>query len=393
MSGPVVVYALTKYHQLSQTFVDLEIQGLRRLGATVHVVSVERGHVERDGTHYLDTAPADPRAHLWWLLRHPVSYLRYATTALRLRREMGSAPELVPFWRLPGVARKLYGVTNCHAHFGWSGATTAMLLAKLLGVPWSMTLHAKDIYAKRRNLRAKLDDAGLVVTVCDYNRRWIDERHPPRRPIEVLTCGVEPAPVRDGAGGAVAGGADVVAVARLIPKKGIDTLMRAMALLPDATAEVVGDGPELEALRALAGPNVTFRGAMEHDGALERIAAGRVFCLPCRIASDGDRDAMPTVIIEAMMRGVPVVSTDVVGIPEMVDDEVGRLVQPDDVEGLAAALREVLGDDALARRLGEAGARRARERFTVEGQTRRLLGHFEALARSRPGPAARRRAS
>ena len=382
MSGPVVVYALTKYHQLSQTFVDLEIEGLRRLGATVHVVSVERGHVERDGTRYLDSAPSDPAAHLWWLLRHPVAYLRFLAVALRLRREMGSAPELVPFWRLPGVARTLRGVTNVHSHFGWSGATTAMLLAKLLGVPWSMTLHAKDIFAKRRNLRAKLDDADLVVTVCDYNRRWIDQRHPPRRPIEVLTCGVEVAPVRSSAGGA-----DVVAVARLIPKKGIDTLVAAMALLPDHTAEVVGDGPELEALKASAGPNVTFPGAMEHGDALERIAAGRVFCLPCRIAPDGDRDAMPTVIVEAMMRGVPVVSTNVVGIPEMVDDEVGRLVEPDDVEGLAAALREVLGDGALARRLGEAGARRARERFTVEGQTRRLLGHFEALTRSRPGRA------
>ena len=372
-----VVYALTKYHQLSQTFVDLEIEGLRRHGATVRVVSVEHGHVERDGTRYLDTAPADPRAHLWWLTRHPVRYLRFLAAVVALRKEMGSAPELVPWWRLPGVARDLHGVTNVHAHFGWSGATAALLLSRLLGVPWSMTLHAKDIFAKRRHLRAKLDAADLVVTVCDYNRRWIDTHHPPRRPIEVITCGVEtpsdaPRPKPE---------VDVVTVARLIPKKGVDTLVRALALLPDVTAEVIGDGEELEALRAMAGPNVTFRGALDHDDALERIARAKAFCLPCRIARDGDRDAMPTVIIEAMMRGVPVVSTNVVGIPEMVDDEVGRVVEPDDVEGLAAALREVLADEALRERLGEAGAKRARERFTVEGQTARLLGFFRTLSR------------
>lgn len=378
--GPVVCYTLTKYHQLSQTFVDLEIEGLRRHGVTVRVVSVERGHVERPGTVYLDTAKAAPADHLWWLLRRPIGYVRYVTTALALRRELGTLPEQTPWLRLPGVARTLGDVTNYHAHFGWSGATTALLLARLTGRPWSMTLHAKDIFVKRRHLKAKLDAADLVVTVCDYNKRWIEERHRPgRRSIEVLTCGVE-AP---GDGAAEPGGAarpapevDVVAVARLIPKKGIDTLVRAMASLRDRTAEVVGDGPELDALKAAAGPNVTFRGAMDHDEALERIARARAFCLPCRVAPDGDRDAMPTVIVEAMMRGVPVVSTNVVGIPEMVDDEVGRLVEPDDPEALAAALREVLEDEALARRLGEAAARRARERFTVEGQTARLLALF-----------------
>lgn len=374
-----VVYALTKYHQLSQTFVDLEIAELRRQGVDVRVVSVERGDVERDGTVYLDTAPTVPAAHARWLLRHPLRYLRFLAVVLALRKEMGAEPEVVPWWRVPAVAEGLCGTDVVHAHFGWSGATLAMLLSALLGVPWSMTLHAKDIFAKRRHLRAKLDSADLVITVCDYNRRWIDTHHPPRRPIEVLTCGVEvptgvarPAPHPEH-------GVDVITVARLIPKKGIDTLLR--GLPPGATCEVIGDGPELDALKAAASPAVVFRGAMDHDAALERIARAKVFALPCRVAPDGDRDAMPTVIIEAMMRGVPVVSTNVVGIPEMVDDEVGRLVEPDDPEALRKALEELLADGALRSRLGEAGARRARAWFSVEGQAARLRGHLEAIAR------------
>jgi glycosyltransferase involved in cell wall biosynthesis len=358
-----VVYALTKYHQRSQTFVDLEIGELRRQGVTVHVVSVERGHDERDGTTYLDTAPAAPAAHLRTLAKHPLRYATFLARVAAFRKEMGSAPELVPWWRLPAVAERL-DADVVHSHFGWSGATTAALLGALLGVPWSMTLHAKDIFVKTRNLRRKARSADLVVTVCEYNKRGI-----PRRDVEVLTCGVVPPPP-----GRVTPDVDVVTVARLIPKKGVDTLLR--ALPGGVTCEVVGDGPELDALKALAGPNVTFRGALGHDEALDRIAHAKVFALPCRIAPDGDRDAMPTVIIEAMMRGVPVVSTTVAGIPEMVDGTVGRLVPPDDPEALRAALREVLADDGT---LGATAAVRARERFALDRQAGRLRALLEAL--------------
>ena len=164
-------------------------------------------------------------------------------------------------------------------------------------------------------------------------------------------------------------------------------LLRAVATMdPTPSVEVIGDGPERTALEALAGAlgiahAVTFAGELPHDRTLGRIAAGRIFCLPCRLAEDGDRDAMPTVIIEAMMRGVPVVSTDVVGIPEMVDDTCGRLVAPEDAEGIRAALEELLGDDEVRTGLGRNGAARARERFSVERQVDGLLQRFDAVTR------------
>ncbi|HEX8004640.1 MAG TPA: glycosyltransferase family 4 protein [Mycobacteriales bacterium] len=363
------VYALMRHAQRSQTFVDLEMAELRRRGVGVTVVSNERGEDVRGDTVYVSAAPNALGAHAAWLARHPVRYARFLGLVWALRSEMGRRSEQVRWWRLPGVARSL-DADVVHTHFGWSGAATAALLGALLGVPWSVTLHANDIFGKPRNLRAKVRRADLVVTVCEYNRRLLGA------PAEVITCGVEVPPrvAREP-------DVDVVTVARLVPKKGVDTLVAAMAALPDATCEVVGDGPLLDALKESAPPNVTFRGSLPHGEALERIAAARVFALPCRIAPDGDRDAMPTVLIEAMMRGVPVVSTNVVGIPEMVDAEVGRLVEPDDPDALAAALREVLADPALARRLGEAGARRARERYSLEGQAGRLLGELEALCR------------
>ena len=389
MTPASVAYALTKYAQPSQTFVENEIAGLRRRGVRVQIVAVEHGDESRDDdpdVTYLDAAGEHPlRDHLWWLRARPMAYARFLRRVASLRSELGSRPEQLPWWRLPTVARALRAspVELVHSHFGWSGAAAAACLGALMDVPWSMTLHAKDIFAKRRNLRTKAEAADLVITVCDYNRRWMATHLDLDVPMEVLTCGVE---VPD-AGAPKEVGADVVTVGRLIPKKGIDLLLRAAARLePVPTIEVVGDGPErapLEALAAVLGISeaVRFSGSLPHAAALDRIATGRVFCLPCRLTDDGDRDAMPTVIIEALMRGVPVVSTDVVGIPEMVDDTCGRVVAAEDVDALAGALRELLGDAGLRRRLGEAGAVRARERFSLDQQVDRLLAAFSSMLR------------
>jgi colanic acid/amylovoran biosynthesis glycosyltransferase len=373
-----VVYALTKFHQPSQTFVDLEMEELRRRGVDVRVASVEPGDDLRPGVVYLSNRSNDWAAHSYWLLRRPVRYLRFLARVVRLHREMGDRPERVPWRRVPGVARDLdlAEVDAVHAHFGWSGAALAALLGALLDAPWSMTLHAKDIFAKPRYLARKLAMADAVVTVCDYNRRWMLDQGLTTRNIEVITCGIEPAEA-----GPTDRDLDVVAVGRFIPKKGFDTLIRAFADIAgdrDVALELVGDGPEGKALRRLAHDlgvtdRVHFRGALPHDDTLELISRAKVFCLPCRVADDGDRDAMPTVIIEAMLRATPVVTTSVGGIPEMVDDTVGRRTDPDDADAIAAALRELLSDADSARQLGAAARQRAQDRFSVEGQAARLL--------------------
>lgn len=394
--GLVVAYALDRYHQSSQTFVDLEIQHLRRAGHSVHVLALRRGSEDRSGTdpllRYLDPFPGGARTsflqHLRWV-RHPLRYARFLSVVLRLRSEMGVArQEHVRWWRLPEAAERLseQGVQHVHTHFGWSGAASAACLSALLGVPWSMTLHARDIFSRQHNLAQKVALADLVVTVCDFNRRWLRENVHEREDIAVLTCGIEPTPVE---ARSRAEEIDVVAVARLVPKKGLDVLIRAAAELAargrSVNVEIIGDGPEQAALedlvRTLGLERVRFAGPLPHDEALVRIARARVFALPCRVTPDADRDAMPTVIIEAMMRGVPVVASDVGGIPEMVDDSVGRLVPQNDPIGVAAALESLLEDDGLRQRLGETAAARARERFDAGQQTRRLAELFGQVRR------------
>lgn len=400
----MITYVLTKHLQPSQTFVVNEIAELRRQGLAVDVLSVERGDVVVDDATYLvDLAPGRGtlvRAHLGAARRRPVGYLRFLVRALAMRREMGTRPEQVPWLVLPLVAATLQqrGTRALHAHFAWSGAAAADLLAALTGLPWSVTLHAKDIFSKQRHLQRKLADADHLVTVCRYNEQWMREHVGLTRPVAQVVCGVEAPPVpwpREGA-------ADVVAVGRLVPKKGFDTLLRAAALLretrPGLTVDVVGDGPgraQLEALVDELGLHGAVRllGARPHEESLARIAGARVFCLPCRIAPDGDRDSMPVVIKEAMVRGVPVVSTDVVAVPEMLDDGCGLMVAPDDPRALAEALGHVLADEVLAARLAAAGRRRALERFLLAGEVATLRALL--LPQGPPGaadpPRARRR--
>ena len=231
-----------------------------------------------------------------------------------------------------------------------------MVMARLLGCSWSVTVHANDMYGERLHLARKLADADRIITVCEYNRRRLVDLEGVKGEVPIVVCGVEEAPAATGPKRT-----DVVAVGRLVEKKGFDLLVTAAALVAKARSDlrvsIIGDGPERESLQHLIdgfglGQIVTLHGAIDHDVVLEHIAAARLLSLPCRIAADDDRDSMPVVVKEAMMRGVPVVGTDVAAMGEMVDEGCGRLVRPNDPAALARAIAELLGDDELRDTLG-----------------------------------------
>jgi glycosyltransferase involved in cell wall biosynthesis len=380
-----VGYVLARYPQLSQTFVSNEVGELRAQGLAVDVVALAPGDPGLDaGDAVLATdLPATARE---WRRRHPVRWARFLWLRHRLRLEMGAQSDQVDPAVLPAIASHLdeRGVTSIHAHFAWQGAAAAMCVAALLDVPWSVTLHANDIFGRRRNLGPKLAGADRLVTVCDYNRRWLTEHHDIRRPLSIVVCGVE-VPRDD----ARTPDVDVVAVGRLVEKKGFDVLVDAAAELvrtrPGLRVEIVGDGKlrshlQDQIARLGLGDVVHLRGALAHEETLDRIASARVLVQPFRIAAGGDRDSMPVVVKEAMARRVPVVSTDVVAVPEMVDETCGVLVPPDDRGALAAAIEKVLDDPALAAAMGAAGRRRVEERFTLAGEVAKLRALFEELS-------------
>ena len=379
-----VGYLLDRFRQPSQTFISGEIDEMRRQGVDVVVVSVRPGDADPGDAMVLTELHvgdlAHLRAHVFWALRAPVRYVRFwrlVRGALRSETDAGGGH--IPARWLPYIAERFraVGVTRLHAHFAWEGAACAYALSTLTGLPWSMTVHANDIFARRRNLEVKLAAADDLVTVCTYNANYLRDELALTRPIHEVVCGVtlpaDSPPVPS---------YDVVTAGRLVEKKGVDTVLDALALMragrPQLRALVIGDGPLRDALIAQRNrlgleDNVEFAGALTHDRVLAAIASSRVFVLAARIAADGDRDSMPVVVKEAMASSVPVVATECVAIPEMVDDTVGRLVPVDDPVALAAALRGVLDlGEERRHEMGARGRARVAERFTMSGEVARL---------------------
>src|SRR4051812_301490 len=326
-----------------------------------------------------DIALSTKRARSWWALSRVMSLLAHRPGALRalatgpltfgMRVKLAAAAE---------EARR-FGATNVHAHFAYRSADGAEVVGRALGTGHTVTTHGHDLFVPEPRTGRRFQAASTVVTVCQYNRSWLEARFGSEvaGKVVVIPCGTrvdgDRVRVAVPSGRASASAPDrpvtVVAIGRLVPKKGLDVLVRAAAMINGPMRLViVGDGPERTNLSDLArrlgvDRDVVFTGAREHSGTLAWLGRADIFCVPFRIAQDGDRDSMPVVVKEAMVAALPVVSTAVVGVPEMVIDGVtGLLVPPDDPAALASALGELIASPARRAEMGRAGRRLVEEK-------------------------------
>lgn len=394
-----VLYVLKRYPRLSETFVVREILEVERLGVEVAIdalMTPEPGprHPAVDDVaapvRYLPRRPSPHEvrgAALRVVLRRPWSVLDQTVATARRARAAGE--DRRRWWRrfaqalLVADRVRTEGIDHVHAHFATAAAEVAVPAARMAGVPVTITAHAKDVFhdANAGLLTRRLRGAHAVVTVTEHNREHLARRLPV--PVAVVRNGV---PLGPPATPATAAPARALCVARLVPKKGIDTLLRALALAPGITLDVVGDGPlrpELERLGHELGlaDRVVWHGALTADavGAAYRVAT--MVVLPCRVDADGDRDGLPTVLVEALAHGIPVVSTDVVGISELVQPgRTGLLVPPDDPEATAAAMRALVADPEGARALGATGRELVAREYDPAGSARRLNAVWTEVA-------------
>jgi glycosyltransferase involved in cell wall biosynthesis len=387
-----LLYVLKRFPRVSETFVLNELLALEDRGETILIDALlppEEGprHPElerlRAKVRYL---PREPRlrdgrvalAHMTLMVAAPRRWARLA------RRAWGTETWR-RFLQAGLVARRARRerARHIHAHFATAAAEVARDAASLAGVPFTVTAHAKDIF-KRENarlLQTRVEGAAAIITISEFNARHLREvlpdvavRHVPNgMPLP------PPAPV--------AADGPVLCVARLVPKKGIDVLIEACALLadelPNVRAEIAGDGPLSGQLMELArnrgvDERVEFLGALPSDAVDAALRRCSMAALPSRIAEDGDRDGIPTVLLEAMARAVPVVATQVAGIPEVVRDrETGLLILPDDPEALADAIAILLRDRTLAGSLGVAGRSLIQDRFNPARSAAMLQSLFD----------------
>jgi glycosyltransferase involved in cell wall biosynthesis len=380
----VILHVVRYWPTLSETFVRDEIADLARdLDEPVEVL----GLGARGDPHAPDDDPAGVRVHrrphgaAWTVATAAVLHgaARYAGAAWRGALRGGAPPrprpDRIDLWMASHVAR----ARHVHVHFAGEAAARVRRVAGVLGVPWSVSVHAVDLYRPRPDLPEMLRDAVAVRTISHANARLLATACGVRA--TVIRCGVtllpeEPAPDD-------AYGHDVLFVGRAVPKKGLAVLREAATRLPthvrigilgDATGPAPPQGARWEVL-----------GPRPHAETLARIAAARVVCVPCTVASDGDRDGVPVVLLEALARGVPVVTTDLDGLDELVDESVGWVVPRDAPDALADALRTALADPREARVRGARGPARLRERgFDRDSRRAALARWFSVDAAPRP---------
>jgi predicted glycosyltransferase/glycosyltransferase involved in cell wall biosynthesis len=391
-----VGYVLKKFPRLSETFVLNELLALEAAGVDVAVMST-RAPDDEPRHAALDQL----RAPVLQLTRHRSAQLGDLLDELRRRAHPGAAATAERFLlRLPEPARaQVLGqalqvadqvehraLQHLRAHFLTVAAHTAYVAHLVCGVPFSVTAHAKDIYRHTvdRDVFAEVAAAATaLVTVCEANRRHIVEHLLGERParVEVVYNGL---PVNELGGRGGARERDLVlAVGRLVEKKGFDVLIEACRILRDkglpVRCMIVGDGDQRDALveriRAHGlSAHVELTGPLPSERVFDLMQVAGALAVPCVTGADGNRDALPTVVLEAMAWGLPVVATPVGGIGEMVSDGVeGRLVDERDPVGLAAALSDVLGEAAAWEALSEAGRRTVVERFDRRVTAARLV--------------------
>jgi glycosyltransferase involved in cell wall biosynthesis len=283
-----------------------------------------------------------------------------------------------------GLRLQKMGIDHVHAHFAGMAARTAFWINKLLPITFSFTAHANDIFSPKQfeiGLDKLVDTARAIITETDYAARFLRERFSYRADrIHRIYNGLD---LADFARADFSSRPPlIIAVGRLIPKKGFGDLIHACAMLVERgksfRCEIFGEGPlknelHTQIVELRLQNNVVLTGAKPQTELRRQLASANVFVLPSIIDPDGGMDNLPTVIMEAMATGLPVVSTNIGGIPEMViENETGFLVQPGDTSAMANAIETVINDPSLAQRLGQFGYERARALFSIEKNVREL---------------------
>jgi colanic acid/amylovoran biosynthesis glycosyltransferase len=270
------------------------------------------------------------------------------------------------------------GVRHMHAHYATYPSTMALIIATLTGITFSFTVHAHDIQVDRSLLGWKLRECRFVRSISDYNKRFLEKLYPREAAgkIHVVHVGIEPhiyAPASEHP--PAAGVPKVLCVAAHKPYKGLPYLIEACRILKAEGVkfhcDAVGHGPMFDELqRMIAGKNVgdvfNLAGPRPQDDVTRMMAEATLCVLPSIVAADGQMEGIPVALMEALASGRPVVSTNISGIPELVEHEVsGLLVNPEDPVALAQAMRELLENAPRARSMGLNGREKVRREFDI----------------------------
>ncbi len=391
----------------SETFVYREIFALRSLGLDVQTASVHRpvhglddGRLEEMAQSTVEIYSSGVglivRDMLAELLTHP---LRTIGTIFRCKLDAFFSTDVTMSRRLKVLWQGIAGIalahrirkkriTHIHAHMAHVPTTIAMYAAKQLGISFSFTGHANDIFPNRTLLKEKLERASYTSCISYWHRDFFRSIVPkPDMDYPIVRCGVDtsiyeatPAPLGEKL--------EVLSVGRLVEKKGFDVLIRAAGEIAQKEGAVMrvtiaGGGPEESKLKELVAglppsAEVVMLGETNNDQVMDLMSRADVFALPCRVASSGDRDGIPVVLMEAMARGRCVIAGDLETIRELVEDGIsGVMIPPGDQHVLEKVLIELANNRARIDELGRAARKRIEDEFDLMLNAERIKETLE----------------
>jgi glycosyltransferase involved in cell wall biosynthesis len=398
---------LKGYPRLSETFIAQELLGLEKAGFDLTLISMRRPtDKKRHPVH--DEIKARVVYLPEYLHEEPLRVLKGLISAFRkpgfgalLGRFFKDLPRDISRNRFRRLGQAMVLAREwpdngewLHAHFIHTPASVTEYTSILTGVPWTCSAHAKDIWTSPDwELTEKLTSARWAVTCTRNGYEHMRTLTARKDAVHLSYHGLDLARFghfsgeRSGRDGSDASApVSLLSVGRAVEKKGYDTLLQALALLPrelNWRFEHIGGGGELSKLKVLAAElglsgQITWKGALAQEEVLEHYRRADIFALACRIAANGDRDGLPNVLVEASSQRLPCISTSVSGVPELlVDGENGLLVLPDDPAALADALETAIRNPALRQRLGDAAEMRVRGHFDYNASITQLSQLFE----------------
>lgn len=424
---PMVLYVVNQYPNLSETFIAREIAGLRQYGVDVNVLaltdSICHDYDTRPSQSFLRDPVKDGRtagnyrppilhpppafkpasfiAQVYFMWRKPLTYCSLCgqITLRESRSPLGICKGFVRFIKAVAIARQVTTLnpSRVHAHFIHITADCAQVISTLLGISYSVSAHAQDIYTQPgRTIRQRLNGTDFVIACtkkgANYLRKIIGsspcmpegEKYENSKTISVHTACKDKRmqQMQIGAIHVIHHGLPVAefpeanhphfphisAIGRLVPKKGFDVLVEACAQLDrlniDFKCSIVGDGPEHPHLQNMINAydlnkKVHLVGPKGQTAIRQLLQQTTIFALPSIVTADGDRDGLPNVILEAMACGLPIVTTTASAANEAVTNkQTGILVRPESPDHFASALRHLIEDPEYARQLGRAGLQR-----------------------------------
>lgn len=402
---PTLAYILKGYPRISETFISNEILLLEKLGFSMRLFPMRRGResfshdsvkqikaqVDYLPTELLLEFPKLIVPNIFCAVRHPARYRYALQEATRRFKRTGKTATFKHLFQGGYMAQKHLAkdpsVRLLHGHFAHSPTSVTMFGSMLSGIPFSFTAHAKDIYTSHPDqLREKLARAQFVTTCTKHNTEFLQNLASDKEQVHCNYHGIDirlfnntsfrykPHPPYS-----------LLTVARIIEKKGLPTVYRALRILADRGVEfthsLIGDGDDREKILALISDlelenHCRWLGTLAHDKVLEQFRRSDCFVLGCEIAGTGDRDGIPNVIVESLAMGVPAVSTNVSAIPEiLIDGETGLTVDQKDPDALADIIQKILTDTKLRTKVIENGQKYVAEQF----DNHKLIGDLAQL--------------